>query len=84
MSEDISKVLHEIRDLLASREQQYKEHLANCERSYKEQLDASRRQAMINQPFQWGALFVVNLLCRFDGAQMVAVAGFCGRPRGVR
>jgi hypothetical protein len=59
MSEDISKVLHEIRDLLASREQQYKEHLANCERSYKEQLDASRRQAMINRPFQWGALFVV-------------------------
>lgn len=61
MSDDriTNQLLTEIRDLLAAREQQYQDHLANCERTYANQLELNRQYAWRWALVQWTALFFI-------------------------
>ena len=54
-----NRLLAEIRDLMASREQQYKEHLMNCERAYAEQVKAVQQTARRRRALELASLFVV-------------------------
>ena len=53
-------LLREIRDLLAAREAQYTNHLANTEKAYAEQLKRSRQQALRWAFIHWVALFFIT------------------------
>ena len=60
MSDDkTNELLTEIRDLIAQREQQYKDHLAAVANAYAEQLRAGREYARRWAFIQWAALFFI-------------------------
>lgn len=68
--DETNQLLREIRDLMASREQQYQQHLADIGKAYDEQL---RRYAAERRKSAWiaGGLFLLL-------AMFVAFAKFAG------
>jgi hypothetical protein len=70
--DETNALLREIRNLLAEREQQYKNHLANTEQAYDKQVKAGREYARRWAIMQWTALFFIvyaAVYCALTSAQ---------------
>ncbi|MGD9632577.1 MAG: hypothetical protein AB7G28_09275 [Pirellulales bacterium] len=55
--DETNRLLREICDLLAKREQQYRDHLTRVEDAYASQLKSTRQRALRWAAVQWVALF---------------------------